>query len=190
MLLVCLQRVCRHASRPSRSRLWLFVLWLSVVVCMRACILTWFALTHYCVLVSVSFISFACLFKYAAHLQIICWDIIYTWGVQVSPCGWPWINFAVSLFCFFRAGAQPPAGRTSPQRTVWWWRCRPVRPAPGSCRLSWPAICWWPTFCWSTFSSLSSSTYIGMSSNAVTPTTTSDVIFTVVLSGDPKIESN
>lgn len=119
----------------------------------------WFMLTPYCVLAFVSLFFFILhAFQICCSLANFCWNIVHE-GLQVSLRGWLWINFGVS-FCFFRGGAKPPVGRTSQQRTVWWWRCRPVRPAPGLSRLSWLAICWLPTYCWSTFSSLSLSTYI------------------------------
>lgn len=166
---LCFLFVCKEyvVMLPVRHVPVLDCLSCGVCVCVHS---TGFALTPYCVLVPVSFLFFS---FFCMRFQICCSPAnyllryYYTRGVQVSPCGWPWINFGVSFcFVFFRGGSQPPAGRTSPQRTVWWWRCRPVRPAPGLCQLSWPAICWWPTYCSSTFSSLSSSTYIGMSCNA------------------------
>lgn len=150
MLLVCLQRVRRHASRPSRSRPWLFVSELVAVVCMRH--LVYLSLRACC------FPLPPFLLHAFQNMLLTCkFLLIYLHQVFESLRAADLELTLVSLL-----GAQPPAGRTSPQRTVWWWRCRPVRPAPGSFRRSWPATCWWPTFCWSTFSSPSLSTYIGM----------------------------
>lgn len=71
------------------------------------------------------------------------------------------VNLVLTCMCvyLFRAGVQPPVGRTSPQRMGWWWPCLPVRPVPGLSQPSWPATCWWPTSCWLTYSQLCSSTY-------------------------------
>lgn len=111
-----------------------------------------------CIHLMLFYIMLCFLFVLCLHVSlIICastnfyWKY-YSWWIQVYIFRQSHLTLTCMCVCLFCDGVQPPVGRTSPQRTGWWWPCLLVRPVPGLSQPSWPATCWWPTYCWSTCS--------------------------------------